>query len=155
MTDLQVRQGYANGTLTDCDECGETMKMGEECEACENRISCDQCAACMIQGVFCHETGCPNTHSRYDAESGEWIKQRKCGECGCTVDAATRSLQRLRRAPSVVMPWTMARVTTVCADLALTPTKRSTRTPTRSKIVASTLEATKANPPQPRTQSAS
>lgn len=48
---------------------------------------CDQCAACMIQGVFCHETGCPNTNSRLDAESGEWIKQRKCRECGCTVDA--------------------------------------------------------------------
>jgi hypothetical protein len=41
----------------------------------------------MIQGVFCHETGCPNTKSRYDAESGEWVKQRKCFECGCTVDA--------------------------------------------------------------------
>jgi hypothetical protein len=41
----------------------------------------------MIQGVFCHETGCPNTHSRYDEESGEWVKQRKCFECGCTVDA--------------------------------------------------------------------
>ena len=25
--------------------------------------------------------------ARWDAESGEWIKQRKCFECGCTVDA--------------------------------------------------------------------
>jgi hypothetical protein len=22
---------------------------------------CDQCADCMINGVYCHETGCPNT----------------------------------------------------------------------------------------------
>jgi hypothetical protein len=42
----------------------------------------------MINGVFCHETGCPNARSRYDEESGEWIKQRKCFECGCTVDAS-------------------------------------------------------------------
>jgi hypothetical protein len=51
------------------------------------RIRCDQCEACMINGVFCHETGCPNTHSRFDAESGEWVRQRKCFECGCTIDA--------------------------------------------------------------------
>jgi hypothetical protein len=48
---------------------------------------CNQCEASMINGVFCHESGCPNTRSRYDAESGEWIKQRKCFDCGCTVDA--------------------------------------------------------------------
>ena len=51
------------------------------------RIRCNQCEAAMINGVFCHETGCPNTHSRFDYESGEWIKQRKCFTCGCTVDA--------------------------------------------------------------------
>ena len=48
---------------------------------------CNQCEALMINGVFCHETGCPNTKARYDSESGEWIKTRKCFECGCTVDA--------------------------------------------------------------------
>lgn len=41
----------------------------------------------MIQGVFCHETGCPNSKSRWDPEEGRWVKQRKCFECGCTVDA--------------------------------------------------------------------
>lgn len=40
----------------------------------------------MINGVFCHETGCPNTKARYDSESSEWIRQRKCFECGCIVD---------------------------------------------------------------------
>lgn len=49
---------------------------------------CDSCEALVINGVYCHETGCPNTHSRYDAESDSWIKQRKCFECGCTVDAS-------------------------------------------------------------------
>lgn len=35
------------------------------------RIRCNQCEALMINEVFCHETGCPNTNARYDSESGE------------------------------------------------------------------------------------
>lgn len=34
-------------------------------------MNCDQCVACMINGVFCHEYGCPNTHKVYD--DGEWL----------------------------------------------------------------------------------
>jgi hypothetical protein len=49
------------------------------------RIHCDQCEALMINGVFCHETGCPNAHSRYAGED-DWIKQRKCFQCGCMID---------------------------------------------------------------------
>jgi hypothetical protein len=51
-----------------------------------HRTRCDQCEAAVINGVFCHETGCPNTHSRYDSGAGSWIKQRKCFDCGYTVD---------------------------------------------------------------------
>lgn len=50
-------------------------------------MRCNQCEAAMINGVFCHETGCPNIKSRYDADSDTWIKQRECFECGCIVDA--------------------------------------------------------------------
>ena len=55
----------------------------------ENRdvVTCDQCQMLSINGVACHETGCPNMGARWDAESGEWIKQRECFDCGCTVDA--------------------------------------------------------------------
>lgn len=53
------------------------------------RFRCNQCEAAMINGVFCHETGCPNTKARYDVESGEWVKQYKCFECGCMADADT------------------------------------------------------------------
>lgn len=49
-------------------------------------MNCDQCEALMINGVFCHETGCPNIDSRYDSESDNWIRQRKCVECGNYVD---------------------------------------------------------------------
>ena len=51
------------------------------------RKRCNQCEALMIQGMFCHETGCPNTHSRYDSETGEWIKTRECFDCGFRCDA--------------------------------------------------------------------
>ena len=33
-------------------------------------IRCDSCQAAVINGVFCHETGCPNTPGT-------------CKECGC------------------------------------------------------------------------
>jgi hypothetical protein len=29
-----------------------------------NPAKCDQCVALMINGVFCHETGCPNSRKR-------------------------------------------------------------------------------------------
>ncbi len=50
-------------------------------------MKCDQCEALMINGVFCHESGCPNSKKRYDIGSDEWIAQRKCFDCGCIVDA--------------------------------------------------------------------
>jgi hypothetical protein len=50
----------------------------------DDTISCPQCQMLAINGVACHETGCPNQNARWDGE--EWVKQRKCFECGCTVD---------------------------------------------------------------------
>ena len=43
-------------------------------------MNCDQCEAVMINGVFCHETGCPNSHKRYI--DGEWMIVYVCPECG-------------------------------------------------------------------------
>ena len=63
-----------------------TLERSEDEDDTPARIRCDQCEALMIQGIFCHEPGCPNSSARYDAESGEWIRQRKCFDCGCTVD---------------------------------------------------------------------
>lgn len=48
-------------------------------------MHCDQCEMLSINGVPCHETGCPNSRSRWDGE--RWIKQRECFECGCAIDA--------------------------------------------------------------------
>jgi hypothetical protein len=44
---------------------------------------CDQCEALVINGFYCHETGCPNTHKVF--RNGEWIPVRECKECGCEV----------------------------------------------------------------------
>lgn len=37
----------------------------------EEDMSCDQCVAVMVNGVYCHETGCPN--SRRVKVDGEWV----------------------------------------------------------------------------------
>lgn len=44
-------------------------------------MNCDQCAACMIQGVFCHETGCPNAKKTW-VEGEGWVLFLECRECG-------------------------------------------------------------------------
>ncbi len=47
---------------------------------------CNQCEAAMINGVFCHETGCPNERKAWVAEREEWVRYVKCFECGCDVE---------------------------------------------------------------------
>jgi len=49
-------------------------------------VRCDQCEMLSINGVACHERGCPNANARYDREHDEWVKQRKCFTCGSAVD---------------------------------------------------------------------
>lgn len=53
-------------------------------------MNCDHCQATMINGVLCHEHGCPNTNSRYDADARLWVRQTTCFECGCLVDCDSR-----------------------------------------------------------------
>ena len=35
-------------------------------------LSCNQCEACMINGTFCHETGCPNNKVLNPEEEEAW-----------------------------------------------------------------------------------
>ena len=55
-------------------------------ESAITRITCDQCSAARINGVFCHEGGCPNARKTWDAERGQWIRYVECRECGCEVE---------------------------------------------------------------------
>jgi hypothetical protein len=43
---------------------------------------CDSCSASMINGVFCHEKGCPNIGKVYS--NGEWVRTYRCRICGYT-----------------------------------------------------------------------
>lgn len=36
-------------------------------------MKCDQCVSAYINGVFCHETGCPNTFKDFDLDTGTWL----------------------------------------------------------------------------------
>lgn len=45
-------------------------------------MKCDQCEALMINGIFCHEHGCPNTKKRYNKEEDIWDTMVTCRICG-------------------------------------------------------------------------
>jgi hypothetical protein len=50
---------------------------------------CDQCEALVINGVYCHETGCPNSRKTWIADRGEWVLFLECFHCGCDVEEGT------------------------------------------------------------------
>lgn len=43
-------------------------------------MDCDACMMLTINGVACHETGCPNAKEQY--VDGEWVTVHECRECG-------------------------------------------------------------------------
>jgi hypothetical protein len=46
------------------------------------RIRCDQCELLRVNGIVCHETGCPNAGKHFDPETSEWTRYVSCRECG-------------------------------------------------------------------------
>ena len=54
--------------------------------AVEERIMCDQCQSATINGVFCHETGCPNSRKRWVGERAAWVRFVACRDCGFDVE---------------------------------------------------------------------
>lgn len=52
-------------------------------------MHCDQCQMLSINGLPCHETGCPNSRKTWIAERGEWVRFVECWECGSEVEAGT------------------------------------------------------------------
>jgi hypothetical protein len=47
---------------------------------------CDGCEAAMVNGVLCHEHGCPNKGKIWDAEEQRWIKIVNCPHCDGDVE---------------------------------------------------------------------
>lgn len=50
-------------------------------------MRCDRCEMLSINGVPCHETGCPNSRKRFCY--GQWIAVYECRECGEEVEEGT------------------------------------------------------------------
>lgn len=49
-------------------------------------MKCNQCELSRIQGVVCHETGCPNSGKTWDEDRESWIKYVDCFTCGYPVE---------------------------------------------------------------------
>jgi hypothetical protein len=41
----------------------------------------------MINGVFCHETGCPNARKTYLPDEDRWVHFVECQICGDEIEA--------------------------------------------------------------------
>lgn len=41
------------------------------------RVGCSQCNALVINGVVCHETGCPNARRKHHAGLGEFSEEEE------------------------------------------------------------------------------
>jgi hypothetical protein len=50
------------------------------------RMRCNECEAAMINGVFCHETGCPNSRKTWIEAREEWVLFVACFVCGFDVE---------------------------------------------------------------------
>ena len=42
-------------------------------------VPCDQCNDAMIQGVYCHELGCPNKDKPIQYKTAEWYQEQVSG----------------------------------------------------------------------------
>ena len=48
----------------------------------DGRVSCTQCEALVINGVPCHETGCPNMkHECAGCNATVPVRQKYCADC--------------------------------------------------------------------------
>ncbi len=52
-------------------------------------MRCNQCEFLFINGVGCHETGCPNERKDWDKDRDEWILYVPCFDCGSSVEVGT------------------------------------------------------------------
>lgn len=86
---IQLCDDGTMDTVFQCKNCGEEIRYSEADRdedgdvtedffeqvanehECEQDASCDQCQALMVNGLYCHEQGCPNT-KKVKIE-GEWV----------------------------------------------------------------------------------
>lgn len=49
-------------------------------------MTCDQCNMATINGVACHEHGCPNVRKTWIEDRQAWVLLVECRECGIFVE---------------------------------------------------------------------
>jgi hypothetical protein len=49
-------------------------------------MPCPECDMISINGIACHEIGCPNARKRYEPAEDIWITQQVCSTCGFQTD---------------------------------------------------------------------
>lgn len=84
MFDTDTGEGVEKASGAACPCCGTRDRGARYAFTVSRPMRCDQCAMVTINGVPCHEHGCPNRNARWDGE--QWVRQTTCHECGCTVD---------------------------------------------------------------------
>jgi hypothetical protein len=52
-------------------------RIAQEIEDYEPRIKCNQCQMLSINGMACHETGCPNSNKTWSMEENDWIETKQ------------------------------------------------------------------------------
>jgi hypothetical protein len=74
-----TRTGGRDGNKYYCADCRKGFAPKQ---AARQPIKCDQCQMSMINGVPCHEHGCPNSGAQWNPETQSWDKTYECRECG-------------------------------------------------------------------------
>jgi hypothetical protein len=52
-------------------------RIAQEIEHYEPRIKCGQCQMLAINGLPCHETGCPNSNKTWSIEENDWVETER------------------------------------------------------------------------------
>jgi hypothetical protein len=53
-------------------------------------VICNHCDLISINGIACHEHGCPNERKTWIEERGEWVRFVNCFVCGFPVEVGTQ-----------------------------------------------------------------
>jgi hypothetical protein len=56
--------------------CGGKECLAEKVKGAQHPPKCDQCDSAYINGLYCHEHGCPNRNKYYDFETEEWVREQ-------------------------------------------------------------------------------
>jgi hypothetical protein len=86
--ELESESGHTDGGYV-CDIIPTTLRDQLD-DSPQPQIRCDSCDAAMINEVFCHETGCPNSGKTWIADREQFVRFVQCHNCGYEVELGER-----------------------------------------------------------------